>query len=99
MFATDFIIGHMVLFVLSPFTLIPYIDQLHSMMLFWLRPSKQIRKPIMSWSQRKQRRRIAIAYGLLFLVTMLAFIALLSAPMLARWLGPHLHIKPVNVWI
>jgi 1,3-beta-glucan synthase len=99
MFTTDFIIGHMVLFVLSPFTLIPYIDQLHSMMLFWLRPRKQIRRPILSWSQRKQRRRIAVVYGLLFLATLMAFTALLSAPLLAKWLGPHVHIHPVDVWI
>jgi 1,3-beta-glucan synthase len=99
MFTTDFIIGHMVLFILSPFTLVPYIDQLHSMMLFWLRPRKQIRRPIMSWTQRKQRRRIAVTYGLLFLATLLAFTALLSAPLLAKWLGPHIHIHPVDVWV
>ncbi|CAM0138283.1 unnamed protein product [Umbelopsis sp. WA50703] len=99
MFSMDFIIGHVVLFVLSPFTLIPYIDQLHSTMLFWLRPSKQIRRPIMSWSQRRQRRRIAIAYGLLFLVTFIAFVALLCAPIFAKWFGLKDLIKPSNVWI
>ena len=37
-FAGDFILGHMILFLLLPALLIPYIDKFHSVMLFWLRP-------------------------------------------------------------
>ncbi len=38
MFAGDFILGHILLFIMLPVILIPQIDKLHSMMLFWLRP-------------------------------------------------------------
>lgn len=38
MFAADFILGHWLLFIMCPVILIPQIDKLHSMMLFWLRP-------------------------------------------------------------
>jgi 1,3-beta-glucan synthase len=38
MFAADFVLGHIILFMMLPIILIPQIDKLHSMMLFWLRP-------------------------------------------------------------
>ena len=37
-FAADFILGHMLLFIMLPALLIPYVDKFHSVMLFWLRP-------------------------------------------------------------
>jgi len=38
MFAADFILGHVILFMMLPVILIPQVDKLHSLMLFWLRP-------------------------------------------------------------
>lgn len=38
MFAADFVLGHFLLFIMLPVILVPKIDMLHSMMLFWLRP-------------------------------------------------------------
>ncbi len=38
LFAGDFILGHMLLFLLAPALCVPYIDKFHSVMLFWLRP-------------------------------------------------------------
>lgn len=38
MFAADFILGHFILFLMLPVIIIPQIDKLHSVMLFWLRP-------------------------------------------------------------
>ncbi len=38
MFAADFIIGHWILILMFPLLLIPRIDTLHSMLLFWLLP-------------------------------------------------------------
>ncbi|KAF1984047.1 glycosyltransferase family 48 protein [Aulographum hederae CBS 113979] len=37
-FSADFILGHILLFIMLPPLLIPYIDKFHSVMLFWLRP-------------------------------------------------------------
>ncbi|CAG8552757.1 84_t:CDS:2 [Ambispora leptoticha] len=55
LFATDFILGHIILFILAPICLIPWIDRCHSIMLFWLSTSKRIRAPI--FSQKQKRRR------------------------------------------
>jgi len=37
-FAADFVLGHILLFLMLPVLLIPYVDKFHSVMLFWLRP-------------------------------------------------------------
>ncbi|CAM0139665.1 unnamed protein product [Umbelopsis sp. WA50703] len=79
-FATDFILGHFILFPLSLFCLIPYISRGHALMLFWLLPSQQIRYPTWTVRQKKQRRRVAILYGLLFLAMFVLFIALIVGP-------------------
>lgn len=80
-FATDFVLGHCILFVLSLFCLIPCVNTAHSLMLFWLRPSKQIRPPIWTAKERKERRRISIVYGLLFVSMFLIFVGLIGAPL------------------
>lgn len=73
----DFLLAHVLLMILTPPILIPYIDRLHSTMLcgyilcellvhiadyvfllVWLRPSKQIRPPLFSTKQKRQRRWI-----------------------------------------
>ncbi|KAF1796517.1 1,3-beta-glucan synthase component-domain-containing protein [Mucor lusitanicus] len=79
-FTTDFILGHLILFGLFPFTLIPSIDRIHSLILFWLRPSKQIRPSVLPTKERKRRRRIAMIYGPLFVLVLLWFAALIILP-------------------
>ncbi|KAK9768393.1 1,3-beta-D-glucan synthase [Basidiobolus ranarum] len=79
-FATDFLIGHVILFVLFLLCLIPGIDKLHSMMLFWLRPSRQIRSPIYSLKQRKQRRFRILFYTLMFVIVFVFFLAVFIGP-------------------
>jgi len=37
-FSGDFLLGHILLFIMLPPLAIPYFDKIHSMMLFWLRP-------------------------------------------------------------
>lgn len=44
MFAGDFILGHVILFLLLPALVFPYADRFHSVMLFWLRPRSVLRK-------------------------------------------------------
>ncbi|KAH7029328.1 beta-1,3-glucan synthase catalytic subunit [Microdochium trichocladiopsis] len=80
MFAGDFILGHTLLFFMLPVILIPKADMLHSTMLFWLRPSRQIRPPIYSMKQSKLRRRRVIRFSILYFVMLVVFLALLIAP-------------------
>jgi 1,3-beta-glucan synthase len=83
MFAADFVLGHWLLFMMVPVLLIPQVDKLHSMMLFWLRPSRQIRPPIYSLKQSKLRRRRVIRYSILYFTLLVLFIALIVGPAVA----------------
>ncbi|CAG8546410.1 9397_t:CDS:2 [Ambispora gerdemannii] len=92
LFATDFILGHVLLFMLAPFILIPGMDMIHSTMLFWLRPSKQIRAPIFSIRERTRRQRIVWTYGLIFLCMVGIFAGLIAGPIIYGS-----NVKRINV--
>ncbi|KAI8986603.1 1,3-beta-glucan synthase component-domain-containing protein [Pilobolus umbonatus] len=93
-FSTDFILGHLILFFLSIFILIPYVNTAHSLMLFWLRPSNQIRPHIPTARQRKKRRRDAICYGIIFYSMFFMFLILILVPII---LGPSLFSKMISL--
>ncbi len=50
---------------------------LTSSCLVWLRPSKQIRAPLYSIKQKRQRRWIVIKYGFVFVLAVALFAAML----------------------
>lgn len=79
-FTTDFILGHLILIGLFPFTLVPSIDRIHSLILFWLRPSNQIRPAVLTTKERIRRKQIAFTYGPIFILVLLFFIALVVLP-------------------
>ncbi|KAJ7242038.1 1,3-beta-glucan synthase [Mycena rebaudengoi] len=66
LWSSDLILGHILLLSLTLPVIIPYFDRFHATILFWLRPSKQIRAPLYSIKQRRQRRWIIIKYGILY---------------------------------
>jgi len=80
LWSSDILLGHFLLFMLAPPLLIPYIDRIHATLLFWLRPSRQIRAPLYSLKQRRQRRRIVIKYGIVFVLVLVLFVALIAIP-------------------
>ncbi|KIJ53707.1 glycosyltransferase family 48 protein [Sphaerobolus stellatus SS14] len=84
LWGSDFLLGHVLLFLLTPPLLIPYVDRLHATMLFWLRPSKQIRAPLYSMKQKRQRRWMVLKYGVLYILVMAIFAALLALPPIFR---------------
>ncbi|KAK5662606.1 hypothetical protein OQA88_8520 [Cercophora sp. LCS_1] len=84
MFAADFVLGHIILFIMLPVVLIPKIDKLHSMMLFWLRPSRQIRPPIYSMKQSKLRRRRVFRYAVLYFALFVVFLGMIIGPIFAK---------------
>jgi len=83
-FAADFILGHVLLFLMLPPLLVPYIDKFHSVMLFWLRPSRQIRPPIYSIKQTKLRKRRVIRYSILYFILLVVFVGLIAGPLAAQ---------------
>ncbi|KAI4146737.1 MAG: hypothetical protein L6R39_003348 [Caloplaca ligustica] len=95
MFAADFILGHILLFIMFPAICIPYIDKFHSVMLFWLRPSRQIRPPIYSIKQSKLRKRRVIRFATLYFVMLIIFVALLAGPLVVAKLKISLPTIPM----
>jgi len=90
LWSSDFLIGHFLMFMLTPAILVPYIDRLHSILLFWLRPSKQIHAPIFNIKVRKQRRAIIIKYVPIFFMVIAIFVGLIAAPIILNdTLRPH----------
>ncbi|KAH9011294.1 hypothetical protein EDB84DRAFT_1583419 [Lactarius hengduanensis] len=73
-----------ILFMLTPALLVPYVDWLHSIVLFWLRPSKQIHAPIFNVKVRKQRRAIIIKYVPIFFTVIAIFVGLIAAPVVLK---------------
>src|SRR5947207_4947771 len=88
LFAGDFILSHVLLFLLLPALLIPYVDRWHSVILFWLRPSRQIRPPIFSMKQNRLRKRIVRRYATLYFIIFVVFCALIIGPLIAGISSP-----------
>ncbi|KAJ7905481.1 glycosyltransferase family 48 protein [Mycena olivaceomarginata] len=84
LWSSDFIIAHFLLIILSPPILIPYANTLHSTMLLWLRPGKQIRAPLFSMKQKRQRRWIVIKYSVVYVLVVAFLAALIVLPALFR---------------
>ncbi|KPM42807.1 1,3-beta-glucan synthase component FKS1 [Neonectria ditissima] len=83
MFATDFMIGHFLLFLMLPIVIIPRVDMLHSSMLFWLQPSRQIRAPYYSMKQTKLRQRRIIRWTIVYFLMLVVFLGLIIGPAVA----------------
>ncbi|CAI8508963.1 unnamed protein product [Hanseniaspora opuntiae] len=82
-FAADFILGHLLLFCQLPLVLMPFIDKFHSIMLFWLKPSRQIRAPIYSLKQSRLRKRMVKKYSVLYAFVLILFVIVIAAPAVA----------------
>lgn len=54
-FASDFCLGHLILFIMLIPLLIPYVDKFHSVMLFWLRPRYVHFLNTLSWPSANAR--------------------------------------------
>ncbi|KAF7329987.1 1,3-beta-glucan synthase [Mycena kentingensis (nom. inval.)] len=84
LWSSDLMLGHILLLLMTPPVLIPYFDRLHNTMLFWLRPSKQIRAPLYSIKQRRQRRWIIIKYGIIYILVVAFIVCLVVVPLIFR---------------
>ncbi|KAF7319323.1 Glycosyltransferase family 48 protein [Mycena chlorophos] len=82
LWTSDLFLGHILMFMLTPPMLIPYFDRIHATCLFWLRPSQQIRPGVFPIKQKKQRHRIIVKYGIIYVVAVILFVALLALPII-----------------
>ncbi|WBW73469.1 cell wall 1,3-beta-glucan synthase catalytic subunit Bgs3 [Schizosaccharomyces osmophilus] len=81
LFAMDFMLAHSILFCMVPVLIIPFVDIPHSVLLFWLQPSRQIRPPIYTRKQNQLRRRTFYRYSLLFTLLLCTFVAMIVVPL------------------
>jgi 1,3-beta-glucan synthase len=88
LFAADFILGHCLLFIQTPLVFIPFIDSWHSMILFWLRPSKQLKGRILTKSQMRRRNVVVVKYFVLYFLIFSLFLALLIVPIFTKQFLP-----------
>lgn len=84
LWSSDFLLAHILLIILTVPLFIPWFDRIHSTMLFWLRPSKQIRAPLFSTKQKRQRRWIVVKYTVVYLVVVAGLAALIALPAVFR---------------
>lgn len=96
-FSGDFVLGHLILFCMLPALCVPYADKIHSVILFWLRPSRQIRPPIYSLKQSKLRKRRVIRYSILYFTLLVVFIALIVAPLVIRRLNLDIEFTTMDL--
>ncbi|KAH8833782.1 1,3-beta-glucan synthase [Flagelloscypha sp. PMI_526] len=82
LWSSDLLLGHFLLFMLTPAVLVPWMDRLHATLLFWLRPSKQIRAPLFSVKQKRPTEMDCemIKYGVVYVVSIGIFVALIALP-------------------
>lgn len=92
-FAADFVLGHCLLFLQLPMLIFPMVDRWHSMLLFWLRPSRQIRPPIFSLKQTKLRKRMVKKYATLYFAVFLLFLIVVIAPSVA---GKQINVVSIS---
>lgn len=55
LFGFDFIVCHLLLYVMLPLTLFPWVDRVHTTILFWTKSRKIFRDPILSARERRCR--------------------------------------------
>ncbi|KAI1915671.1 1,3-beta-D-glucan synthase [Ophidiomyces ophidiicola] len=97
LFAADFVLGHALLFLMLPALCIPFVDKGHSVILFWLRPSRQIRPPIYSLKQSKLRKRRVIRFAILYFLMLIVFVCLIAGPLVARRFVTNLPSIPLGL--
>lgn len=83
-FSYDFLLCHFLLFSTTPLLLTPFIDKWHTLMLFWSKPSKQFRNPIISKRLRSKQNFKIFKYLLLYFTLLVTFVALIGLPIMAN---------------
>lgn len=80
MFGYDYLMGHALFAVMTPIVMIPFIDKVHTTMLFWLKPSRIVRGQIYSKLQNRKRRIAVAKYFLLYMLVILGLSAIAISP-------------------
>lgn len=97
-FGYDFILCHFLLFSVTPILFIPFIDKWHTMMLFWSKPSKEFRNPIISKRLRTKQNLRLFKYLILYFVLLIILLGVIVAPIVVNKYYPIPDItKGLNI--
>lgn len=81
-FSYDFILCHFLLFSITPLLFVPFVDKCHTLILFWSKPTKQFRNPIISKHLRAKQNLRILKYTVLYFSLLIIFTGLLCAPII-----------------
>ncbi|CDR43715.1 CYFA0S12e03532g1_1 [Cyberlindnera fabianii] len=98
LFVADFFLGHFILFLQIPMLCVPYIDKWHSLMLFWLKPDRQLRPPVLAKKRRRRQRVTVMVYFAVFVLMLALSVAIFLAPYIVNdvlKINLRLYIPPV----
>lgn len=98
LFGYDFILGHFLFTSMFPATMIPFVDKVHTNILFWLKPTKIVHGPIVSKKQRRRRRWASVGYSLLFFFVVLSICAMIALPALFLKVQQVTAVTPPIFW-
>ncbi|OWB55959.1 hypothetical protein B5S28_g1848 [[Candida] boidinii] len=85
LFTNDFLLGHLLLYLMMPLLIIPKIDVIHTSMLFWINPitnSKKFRSILYSKSEVRARFKNSVKYAILFTINFVIFFSFLILPII-----------------
>lgn len=89
-FGYDFLLGTCIYAAMAPLALAPFADKLHTLMLFWLKPSRVIRDPILSKRQRRRRNFTVAKYSMVFFMIIAILGAIFIGPFFMSSSVPNL---------
>lgn len=105
-FAQDFLLGQTLLLILSIPLLVPCIDRIHTIMLFWTKVNRPFYSPLLSQKDRVEKAKTISKFMVVFLVINLILVTLVIAPIITAMFVPNLRdvvprvlkvlIQPVN---
>lgn len=90
-FGYDFILCHGILLAVTPILLLPFIDKLHTLLLFWSKSSRYFRNPILSKKQMVRTRVIEFEYATLYVVVLVSLTGLITVPFIVSKFIPEIN--------
>lgn len=91
LFGYDFVLFHVLFNLMIPFTLVPFVDRVHTSMLFWMSTSKIFKDPILSAREKRIQRIAIIKYLLLYFAISVTMVGTALTPLFSNKISQSLE--------
>ena len=91
MFGYDFVLIHFLLNAMAPLTLLPFVDRVHTSMLFWMKP-KMFKDPISTTREKRMRKYGLVKYLVLYMAISGVLMAVVLTPIFSERISTFLEI-------